>query len=148
MERILGPREFGTNDWVDHQLLAALEADAIDVLITEDRSLIRKAVQLGLRDRINTVAEALSFLQDLFDKVPSPPPSISPVRSYSLNEADPIFCSLYDDYPGFDDWLQKCKRKHRLAWIIEGYGPYYAGLCIVKHEFPNEYGLNGKVMKV
>jgi len=148
LERILGPREFGTNDWVDHQLLAALEAEAIDVLITEDRSLIRKAVLLGLGDRINTIAEAVSFLRDLFDKVPSPPPSISSIRAHSLNEADPIFHSLRGDYPGFDVWLQRCKRGHRLAWIVESYGADYAGVCVVKQESPNEFDLIGKVLKI
>lgn len=145
---ILGDVAKGTNDWVDHQLLAAIEANAADFLITEDRSLLRKAARLGFEERVATVPEAISIFKDLFDLVPPPPPAIKPIKAHNLDEADPIFESLRSDYPGFDEWLIKCKREHRQAWIVQGESQGYAGLCILKREDPGEFGLTGKVLKI
>jgi len=148
MEEILGSATTGTNDWVDHQLIAALDANAVDFLITEDRLLLRKAARLGLEERVATVPEAISLIKDLFDSVPPPPPAIRPIKAHNLDDTDPIFESLRLDYSGFDEWLNKCKREHRDAWIVEGEGPGYAGICILKREDPGEFGLTGKVLKI
>jgi hypothetical protein len=43
--------------------------------------------------------------------------------------------------------MAKCKREHRRAWVINA-GGRYGGLCIVKDEFPNDYGISGKVLKI
>jgi len=148
LEQVLGRADPQTNDWVDNHLIAALEVDAVDFLVTEDRSLRKKARRLGLEDRVATVAEALSILRDLYDIAPMPPPAVQAVKAHALNEADPIFRSFREDYPDFDTWLTKCKREHRQAWVIEMEPPRLAAVCIVKQEKSVDFSVGGKILKM
>jgi len=145
---ILGDVEKGSNDWVDHNLIAALKADAVDFLLTEDREIRKKAARLSLQDRILTIAEATSTIRDLFDIAPIPPPAVRYIKAHLLNKNDPIFNSFREDYPNFDTWLRRCKLGHRSAWIIKGKNSLLAAICIVKQEELNEYNLMGKVLKI
>jgi hypothetical protein len=53
------------------------------------------------------------------------------------------------DYPSFDQWLRKCKREHRDAWVITGTDGRYAAVGIVKQEHgPNEAALQGRNLKI
>ena len=148
LEQVLGRTEPQTNEWVDNHLISALEVDAVDFLVTEDRSLRKKARRLGLEDRVATVAEALSILRDLYDIAPMPPPAVQAVKAHTLNEADPIFKSFREDYPGFDAWLTKCKREHRQTWVIEVEPPRLAAVSIVKREKSVDFGVAGKILKL
>jgi GNAT superfamily N-acetyltransferase len=147
LSALLGPSVQGDNDWVDHQLLAALDGDAVDYLITNDRRLHAKAQKALLKDRILTLAEAIGVLQALFDKIPVPPPAVRALTAYQLSDSDPIFDSFREDYADYDDWLSKCKREHRKAWMIEGDESRYAAICIVNPE-TDDLGLRGEVLKV
>jgi len=150
MEEIIGKAEIGSNDWVDDSLLAAVYGDAADYLVSEDTGVHRKARRLGIAERVATVGEAVSIVRRLFDLSPLPPPAVQSVLAHELSEHDPIFSSLRTDYaPHFDNWLRKCKRKHRKAWVVRptDSGPL-AGVCIVKEEEPIEAGLSGKVLKM
>lgn len=148
LESILGRAKPDTNDWVDNHLVAALRADAVDFLVTEDRRLRNKAGRLGLQDRVAAVAEAISVIQDLSDKAPLPPPAVQAIKAHALNESDPIFDSFREDYPNFDGWLRKCKREHRQAWRIIGGASRLAGFCIVKPEEAIDFGLSGNILKL
>lgn len=137
-----------SHDWVDHSLLSAVIADATDYLVTEDREIRKRAQRLGVSERIATIPEAVSILRGLFDSTPTPPPAVIPMMAHLLHEYDPIFESFRMDYPGFDKWLRKVKREHRQTWVINPTGNHYAGVAIVNREDSNEYGLNGKVLKI
>ncbi len=149
LEAKVGHAEPGSNDWVDHQLLAGLHADAVDFLVTDDLRLRKKAGRLGLGRRVASVAEAVSIVSDLFDTVPAPPPAVQSVKAYCLNQTDPIFDGLRKDYPGFDSWLAKCKREHRQAWMISVTGTTgLAAVSIVKSEGSVSFLPGVKVLKV
>lgn len=147
-ESVVGRPEKGSNDWVDNQLLAALHADAVDYLVTEDRELHRKACRLGLENRVADTPDALSIVRGLFDVVPRPPPAVRHVSAHVLNASDPILDSLRREYPTFDDWLRKAKRQRRHTWIIDGVQGRHAAICIVKREQSGEYDLPRRVLKV
>jgi hypothetical protein len=72
---------------------------------------------------------------------------VSALIAHQLDEADPIFASFRADYAGFDNWLAKCKREHRQAWVIRA-DARYAGVCIVNHETPSAYTSHGKTLKI
>ena len=148
LESILGRAERSSNDWVDNQLLAAVAADAVDVLVTEDRGIRAKAKRIDLSPRVCTVPETLSLLRGLFDASPRPPPAVLPVKAHALNPVDPIFESFRRDYPGFDKWLAKCRREHRSCWVIDGGAGSLAAFTIIKHEQIPEFGLQGKLLKI
>ena len=74
------PRD--SNNWVDNQLLAALVANAVDVLVTEDIKMHRKAARLGLSNRTQYLTDAITSLRALFDENPPPPPAVEDVFVY------------------------------------------------------------------
>jgi GNAT superfamily N-acetyltransferase len=150
LEGILGRAAIATNDWVDHQLIAALDAEAVDFLVTEDQKLLKKARRADLGSRVYTVVEAIGLIETLSDRIPSPPPAVRSVKSHAIEVNDPILDSFRDDYSGFDEWFSKCRRQHRQAWIIEGSGwaGGLAAFCIVNPEKDALPSLPGKVLKL
>ena len=78
------------------------------------------------------------------------PPHVVERKAYELNLADPIFESVRADYPGFDEWFDKCRRQHRDCWVLEIDGEI-AGLVIHKRETRAEAGTKGlgpKILKI
>ena len=148
VEGVLGAVERGSNDWADHLLLAALFADAVHYLVTNDDQMHRKAARLDIAaDRILTIEDAQAFLGTLIDSPQRPPPQVTRQALHSLRRDDPIFESLHDDYADFGGWLERVSREGREAWVIESPGGGYAGICIWKaHD--DDFALGGKVMKV
>ncbi len=144
IRQIVGNAEFGSNAWVDDHMLASVIANAVDYLVTEDAGIHNKARRLQIEDRVLYVAEARSLLADFFDQTPRPPPAVESVKTHALDETDEIFDSIRSDYPGFDEWLNKCKREHRQAWLIRNDAEKLAGFCIVNRE-PYE---NAKTLKI
>jgi len=145
----VGQPERGTNDWVDNRLLEAVAADTADFLVTEDTGIHRKANRLGISSRVLLLADAVGTLRDLFDKAPLPPPSVEERFVYDLDANDPIFGTLREDYEGFDEWLAKCRKEHRKAYVVRRTeNGEIAALCIIKPEEDNPFGLTGKVLKL
>ncbi len=149
MEARIGRAAKGTNDWVDDHLLAAVYRDAVDLLVTQDEGIHRKAKRLGIEDRVVRLRDAVEALRNLVGAAPAPPPFVAPLPAHGLDETDPIFASFRRDYgPEFDAWLRRAKRQGRRAWVISVPGStHYAGVCIVK-EHDDEYALGGRVLKI
>lgn len=135
-----------SHDHVDHLMLSAVVFNAVDFLVTDDGGIIKKASRLGIEDRVFTVEDALTFLTTLLSRTPEPPPLVEPTKSYSLDLRDPIFDSFRDDYPGFDEWLVRCQREQRPAWVIRDEGRL-AAVCIIK-EHDDELQLGGPTLKI
>jgi ribosomal protein S18 acetylase RimI-like enzyme len=143
-----GDAPAGSHDYVDHMMLSAVLADAVQFLVTDDGGILRKASKLGLGDRVLTAEDALTLLRRLEGRTPAPPPLVVFTKAYALTDSDPIFVSFREDYPHFDAWLRKCKLEQRPAWVIRDAedGPLSA-LCIVK-ERDDELALGGPTLKV
>ena len=149
-EALVGQPAIGTNDYVDNCLLAAMKADAVDFLITEDRNIHSKAERNGIHSRVLRLQDAISLLNDLFDVAPQPPPSVTKCCVHELNDQDEIFNSLREDYKSeFDGWLIKCKREQREAYVIRDEADAcIAGLTIIKREDKLPFGEIGKTLKL
>jgi L-amino acid N-acyltransferase YncA/predicted nucleic acid-binding protein len=149
LKSAIGSVPKGSHDAVDQALLAAVDANAVDYLVTSDRGLISKSVRAGLRERVATPAEAAAAVRGLFRITPLPPPAVREIPAYDLDEADLIFDSLRTDYyPDFNSWLTKCKLEHRQSWVISNVNGTYAAITIVKNENSREYGLGGRLLKI
>ena len=147
VDAVLGTPARDSHDYVDHQLLAALRANAVDYLVTEDIEIAKKAKRLGLEQRVFTIAAAATLLRSLFDVSPPTPPAVTETRAYNLNTTDPIFTSFRADYDGFDAWLARCQRDQRLTWLVEMNGQH-AALAIVKEEKNPTEVIGGKTLKI
>ncbi len=137
-----------SHDHVDHLMLSAVLANAVQFLVTDDGGILRKASRLGLGDRVFTAEDALAFLESLEGRTPQPPPSVIATKAYVLNEADPIFDSFRRDYPTFEGWLRKCKLEQRPTWIVrDGESDPLSAVCIIKKQ-DDELSLGGLTMKI
>jgi ribosomal protein S18 acetylase RimI-like enzyme len=119
--------------------LAALDAKTVDFLVTQDNGLHRRADKAGLGGNVLTVEEALQWLKQTFAPVSVSLPYVVERKAYELSQGHSIFTSLRADYPGFDQWFDKCKRQHRDCWTLE-IGDEIAGIVVRKDESHAEAG--------
>jgi hypothetical protein len=122
-------------------------ADAVDFLVSNDRPLLRKARRLPIADRVLPPSQAAATLHALARDVSAPPPFVRSGLAHEVDPADPIFCSLREDYPEFDEWFARCRRQHRRVWFIE-HERRYGGLAIVKEEGDRQHDLPGQLLKL
>jgi GNAT superfamily N-acetyltransferase len=138
------------NDQVDALIASALEANAAHYLVTEDRGLRQRLGRAApaLAPRAISLAEAVELLDQLHPPAPQPPPLVELRQCYALDLGDPIFESIRGDYEGFDDWFKNsCQLEGREAFVIDG-GRSLAGICILKDEDDDEYGLPSRRLKL
>lgn len=96
------------NDRNDTLIINELFSGRVDVLITEDKKLLRKAFSLGIADRVYTID---TFLE----KVTVENPELADYKVLSVKKdlfgnldiEDEFFNSLKDDYPGFETWFNR-----------------------------------------
>lgn len=132
---LAGPSADGTNDHRDLRLLAALNARAVNYLVSEDNALRRRAVRAGLGQSVLTIADATDLLQSLEPRAGVTPPRVEAIRTYALDLDQPIFGSLRADYDGFDQWLGQVQEdwENRDALVIrDTQSTAYAALALLK----------------
>lgn len=138
------------NDLIDASLLDAIAANIVDLLVSEDDGLHRRARRAGFAERVLTVSEALAWIKQAYEPEHVELPSVEALKAYGLNVADPIFVGLRADYPGFDAWLEKCRKEHRECWVISE-GGSTAALVIRNdetHAVAGTVHAGPKIMKV
>ncbi len=96
------------NDKNDTQLLNEVFVGRVDILITEDKKIYKKAVELGIEDKVFTID---SFLEKTFaehpDLVDYKVLNVQKLKFGRLNLSDDFFSSLKEDYGGFEKWFIK-----------------------------------------
>ena len=138
------------NDRSDVRFLAALDAKAVDFVVSQDIGLHRRADRAGLGANVFTIEEALQWVKRLFGVKAVKLPYIVERKAYEIDKSHAIFESLRADYPGFDTWFDKCRREHRECWVLELEGDI-AGLIIRKNETHAQAGTEGlgpKILKI
>lgn len=145
------------NDRVDNSLLGAVFGDAVSFLITEDQEIHRKAIKLGIGDRVFFVAEASEYLKKVYNVQPVTLPNIQEVSVHEIVQYldTPFFDSLREDYghTEFNKWFRDRAREGRKAWFCQDDDGNVGAVCIYKDE-QNETitadgrGLQGKILKL
>lgn len=100
--------DLNENDRNDSKILNELYAERVDLLITEDRQIARKADRLGIGDRVFTID---AFLE----KVVAENPDLIEYRVLSVKKslfgevdlADPFFDNFREEYPDFNRWFNR-----------------------------------------
>lgn len=104
------------HEYIDNNLLYTVYRNCVSYLITNDKGILKKSEKLGLADRVLTISKALSLLSSEYDTILLKTPAlIKKEFLYNINNEDPFFDSLRQDYKGFDEWLTKKKLKHESA---------------------------------
>lgn len=113
---IFGPIK-NENDAVDCALLNSVYSNSVDILVTEDSGIHKRANLANIADRVLNLREINKFLSgSVVEK--STQYLIRNVTCDQLDAGDEIFSSLSEDYTGFFDWLTNCQKKRRGAWAI------------------------------
>lgn len=96
------------NDKVDTVLLNEVFVGRVDILITEDKKIHRKALELGIQDKVFTID---SFLEKTFAEHPElinyKVLNVQKLKFGKIDLSDTFFDSLKEDYVGFDKWFVK-----------------------------------------
>lgn len=96
------------NDKIDSQLLNEVFVGRVDILITEDKKMHRKALELGIEDSVFTID---SFLEKVFAEHPELVNynvlNVQRIQFGKINLNDDFFASLKADYQGFERWFIK-----------------------------------------
>lgn len=96
------------NDRRDSRILNELVRERVDLLITEDRGIYQKAVQLGVSDKIYTIDGFLEkVISENPDLVDYDVLAVEKTLFGRINLQDTFFDSFRDDYPGFDQWFNR-----------------------------------------
>lgn len=150
----LGLENKNDNDRIDNTILFALIKNSINILLTEDSELIKKARRLGVDHRVMYVQQALSTFKKLHVQQQVSYPDMLKKYVYELNKNDEIFASLKEDYEEFDDWFNKISQERRECWIHSYSGDSrVGGILIYKDEdrpivTKNNLGLPGRTLKI
>lgn len=137
------------NDVVDATLLDALDRNAADFLVTEDRGLHDRARRISaeLGRRVLFVADAVQLLRTTYEPIATPVRYVEEVSANEIQLSDPIFDSLREDYPGFDIWWrEKCVRERRACWAVFDGG--IAGLIVRNDETGSSTDATAKATKI
>ena len=98
--------DINENDLVDSTLLNEVYVGRVDLLVSEDKKIHKKAQELGISSKVYTIS---SFLENVFadhpDLVDYKVLSVKKVKFGDLKLEDPFFDSLKEDYKGFEQWF-------------------------------------------
>jgi len=120
LNETLGAPQPGTNNAIDNLLIASVERNAVNILVTNDDRIHKKLARIGLAKRGLYPSQVIALINGLLPSDPAPPPAVRLGLCHELDREGSIFDSLRGDYSGFDDWLEKCQLKHRKVFIIDG----------------------------
>ncbi len=118
------------NDETDCQILFALKRDCINYLITNDKGIHKRARASQLHGRVFTTREITEQLDILFKSNDISFPDVNDEYLYNIKVDDPIFNSLREDYPEFNDWFKKKCREQRKSYVIYSSDSRIAAICI------------------
>lgn len=124
------------NDRNDSLLLNELFVGKVDVFITEDKKIKKKAELLNIGDKVFTIE---AFLEKVIAEHPSLVDykvlSVTTDHFGNIDLSDDFFDSFKVDYPGFEGWFNK--KSEEIAYIYKSDGKISAFLYL-KTEDQNE----------
>jgi len=125
------------NDHTDTSMLNEVISNRVSGLITEDRKIHKKAIELGIPERVFTID---AFLE----KVTAENPSLSEYNVLSIQQEyfgnidcnDSFFDSFRNDYFEFNDWFNR--KSDEIAYICRSDQNEIIAFLYVKPERENE----------
>ena len=123
------------NDDICSTILYPIYKESVEFLITEDRSIHKKASALSIEDRVFLVDEALQVFSGYAPEFGTTAPL--PLKNElvkNLNLEDPIFESLKKEYPEFQNWFIKISIEGRRCWVYYRNNGSIGALLIYKVE--------------
>lgn len=132
------------NDEIDNKQLFQLYCGYVELFVTEDKGILKKAEKLGLQDKVLSITDALNKLRKKFEYRVPQHPILKPcsVRAIKDRITEPFFESLKADYEGFGHWFDKCVRQDRQCYSLTVDGKLSA-LLIYNREKAEQHRIPG-----
>src|SRR3990172_1306499 len=80
--------EVKVTDHIDNHILYSLYRNCVELLVTEDQAIHRKAIKLGLQDRVFTVSQAREQFLKLYSRYTPFHPRVEKLPVYNLDIND------------------------------------------------------------
>jgi len=132
------------NDRIDNKQLFQLYSGYVELFVTEDKEIKKKAQKIDCRDNVLSIKDALNKLKQKFDYTVPRHPVIyhCSVRKIKERINESFFDSLKADYQGFIEWFEKCIKQDRECYniIIDG---KLAALLIYNVEQVEQHQITG-----
>jgi hypothetical protein len=132
--------DLNENDLNDSILLNEVFLGRVDLLISEDKKIHKKAGALGISEKVFTIN---SFLEKVFSENPDLVKyqvlGVQQKLFGELNFDDPFFDSLKEDYPGFEKWFYGKSNDRAYVTINEENGLLLSFLYIKTEERDEAY---------
>ena len=125
------------NDEIDNAILYAVYKNAVDLLITEDKGVHKKAIRLEIKDRVLSIAEALEIFEiRMRDEKIVVPNAMKEDFVYNLDINDSFFDSLKADYDEvkFVGWFEDASKEGRKCFVHRRPEGLIGALLIYKEE--------------
>ena len=118
------------NDEYDDILLNEVYLGKVDILITEDKKLKKKALALGIEKKVMNINEFIFSNNDV-KKVKHDILSINKVKMGTLNINDKFFDDLKKSYPNFEEWFSRKSEEEAYCYFEKN---NLLGLLFLKNE--------------
>ncbi len=142
----LGWTDSSENDTVVNRLLYSVFKKDVDILLTEDLKIHRKAFSAGIGDQVYHLDHFLEVLREKDSRRIQK--TLVGINHRPLSQIDvkqPFFDSLREGYHGFDDWFSKASKDGRFAWCFDKDGVLDA-ICVYKTENQCPITDDGKIV--
>ena len=124
------------NSVIDNEILYQAYDGLVDLLITNDNKILKKAFLLGIRDIVLSVDEYLKIVETEFPKkIDYKMLSVRKEKFGNIDLNDEFFETLKQSYPGFEEWFYSKNQEEAYAFKNEG---KIHGFLYVKTEYPDE----------
>ncbi|MBE0524509.1 MAG: hypothetical protein IBX40_09300 [Methanosarcinales archaeon] len=116
----MGPSP-SSNETNDNEILFSIQKNAVDLLITEDYGLHKKANRVDLDDRVLSIDSALDFFKNLYARRVPKHALLKEDFVRNLDVDDPFFDLLKEDYSdsAFRIWFKKISIEGRKCWVYQ-----------------------------
>lgn len=123
------------NDEIDNAIIYSVCRNAVSFLVTEDKGLHKKAIALGIKDRILSIDEALEIYGEN-EKNITYLPALKNDSMHSLDINDPFFDSLKTGYgdASFKKWFKEKSEDGRKCFVHHKPDGLIGALLVYKDE--------------
>lgn len=138
------------NDEVDCRHLHALSIGVVQALVTEDAGIHSRAQKYApdIANSVFRLAEAVNHLETLYGEQVVGLRHVTELDAHQINLGDPIFDSLREGYPAFDEWWKtKCIAQQRKCWVVTDDSDI-AGVLVRKDETGDDTDAQTKLPRI
>ena len=115
--------DLSSNDAIDSEMLFQVFDQRIDVLITQDRKIHKRAELLGISDGVFSIETFMQYYYRSYpDLVKYKVLAVNQIYFANLDINDQFFDSLREAYSGFDRWYKSKSNERAYAYIDDEFG--------------------------